>query len=354
MSLLGDIFKSKDQREKEWAEREKEHLQFIAAIEPILLSLFGRFKYEKDSSPNPTRIDGSSLFAYIRRSNRYAKDVWRYCLTLDSLNEEFDYPKNAPSIEYVRMLGNYSLGKAEELAPQTLYGTARIQFTDAQKAKFLKIVRQDYGPGLAPPEAKLVDVSNAVIDSKFEQFEALKARHKEVSSKLSQERSRTAILFGVDEKRKNVESLGRELNHIESAINHHKSDLSEELSKYRSNEDWWRSKRGISLENALSAFFQEEGFQVKSTPGSGDGGIDLFLEAFGITYIIQCKGWSEKVGVATVRDMAGVLSMSEKGTRAIIIAPNGFTDGAITFATQSGVQTWTASHLARFKDLRLL
>ena len=71
---------------------------------------------------------------------------------------------------------------------------------------------------------------------------------------------------------------------------------------------YWREKRGVAFEKALQEFFVRRGCSVRTTNGSGDGGIDLILGMSGATYWCQCKGHASPIGVAVIREIAGVCS----------------------------------------------
>ena len=101
---------------------------------------------------------------------------------------------------------------------------------------------------------------------------------------------------------------------------------------------WWRQLRGDGLEYQVKRLFQDLGFPASTTPSTGDGGIDVVVD-FGndATLLVQCKGWAGKVSVATVRELAGVVSnrrrmSSDHAYIGCIVAANGLTAPAEGFA----------------------
>lgn len=98
---------------------------------------------------------------------------------------------------------------------------------------------------------------------------------------------------------------------------------------------YWKEKRGVAFEEAVRALLSRRGCKVQTTKGSGDGGIDLIAMFGGSTFWCQCKGHQSPVGVAVVREIAGVCSRG--GGVPVVIAVNGYTKAAVETAQQLGV-----------------
>lgn len=98
---------------------------------------------------------------------------------------------------------------------------------------------------------------------------------------------------------------------------------------------FWRTLRGENFENALARLFERRGLPVTKTKKTGDGGVDLILNASNETFFIQCKGYAKPIPVAPIREIAGVCSNSR--ARPIVAAVNGFTKGAQDCAKELGV-----------------
>lgn len=101
---------------------------------------------------------------------------------------------------------------------------------------------------------------------------------------------------------------------------------------------WWRQLKDDGLEYQVKRLFQDLGFHASTTPSTGDGGIDVVVD-FGndATLLVQCKGWAGKVSVATVRELAGVVSHRRRASSnhayiGCIVAANGLTAPAEGFA----------------------
>lgn len=79
--------------------------------------------------------------------------------------------------------------------------------------------------------------------------------------------------------------------------------------------------------------FRREGFAVIERGGRGpDGGVDVELKMGSDKYLVQCKQWkSQKVGVATVRELYGVMA-AESAVGGFVVASGAFTVDAHAFA----------------------
>ena len=346
MTSLGDFFKSKAQLQKERLERDAFNEKWTAEVEPILKNVLERCDHSGERSSR--KLDDYHLISLVFESYAYAKDVWRYCVTLASLHDAFDYPAKAPSVKYVLLLSNFSSQRALTLAPEDIYGKKKVRFTDSQKEKFLKMVRMDYGPGL--DHGSRIGAVNSVFqaDRDFQRFDELRGRVAELRLTLEKEELQAPLFFGVEKSRESISQLKAELQRLVQEIDKLKPTVNKAITSHRQNEHWWRSLRGVALEAALTMLLEEHGIEVRGTPASGDGGIDLIFKFQNRSYLVQCKGWADKVGVATVREMAGVLSRAGGDTKGVIVAPNGFTEGAIKFAVGSGIRIHEASSLVRF------
>ena len=116
----------------------------------------------------------------------------------------------------------------------------------------------------------------------------------------------------------------------------------------REGEGWWTSKAGTELEKALYDLFYETGYRATLTKGSGDGGVDVIVETSSRIYLIQCKGWQSRVGVPTVRELAGVVAHTpHRQPIGVVLATGGFTAEAEKFASDAGVLLWSQEMLTQ-------
>lgn len=91
------------------------------------------------------------------------------------------------------------------------------------------------------------------------------------------------------------------------------------------------------FETLTAEVFDSQGYKVQETINGADGGVDVIAKRKGKVYLIQCKHWTSRVGVAVVREMAGIVATS-KAQAGIIVATNGFSQEAQRFAEQSQVE----------------
>ena len=103
----------------------------------------------------------------------------------------------------------------------------------------------------------------------------------------------------------------------------------------------WRQFEGLVAEA-----FRRQGYRVVERGGEGpDGGVDLELYMGRDKYLVQCKQWkSQKVGVATVRELYGVMA-DEHAVGAFVVASGAFTDDAKSFAEGRAIQLYDAYRL---------
>ncbi|MDX8396239.1 MAG: DUF2034 domain-containing protein, partial [Mariprofundaceae bacterium] len=88
------------------------------------------------------------------------------------------------------------------------------------------------------------------------------------------------------------------------------------------------------FEELCRAYFEAKGYTAKGTRVGADGGVDIELykgKADKPAILVQCKAWKSKVGVKPVRELYGVMKASSV-PQCVLMATNGFTSDAITFA----------------------
>jgi restriction system protein len=86
------------------------------------------------------------------------------------------------------------------------------------------------------------------------------------------------------------------------------------------------------FEHLCAGYFIKKGYSVQmSGLGGADGGMDLVLRRQGKKYLVQCKHWKSRVGVAVVREMFGVMH-AEQFSGVFIVGLSGFTRDAWTWS----------------------
>ena len=87
------------------------------------------------------------------------------------------------------------------------------------------------------------------------------------------------------------------------------------------------------FEELVAEAFRRDGYAVIENVGAGaDGGVDIRLRKGGESYLVQCKNWrTQRIGVATVREMFGVL-VAESAREVFVVCSGTFTADAVRFA----------------------
>ena len=119
-----------------------------------------------------------------------------------------------------------------------------------------------------------------------------------------------------------------------------------ERARRRKLRDFWMSLSGREFEHELATLYRQQGYQVQSTPTSGDEGVDLIIRKNGEKTVVQCKAHKAPVGPAIVRELYG--SMVASGAdNAILACTGGFTKGVRDFAKGKPIELISASDLVR-------
>jgi restriction system protein len=97
----------------------------------------------------------------------------------------------------------------------------------------------------------------------------------------------------------------------------------------------YRSVRQLSptdLERFAAHVYENMGYRVSHTGGSGDHGVDVrLINPAGEVEIVQCKQWSSPVGEPDVRNLVGTM-VHERAVRGYLWAPGGFSPEARRWA----------------------
>lgn len=117
----------------------------------------------------------------------------------------------------------------------------------------------------------------------------------------------------------------------------------------RSLKEYWLSLRGVEFEESLAQLYSNLGYAVEITKGSGDEGVDLFLQKDEKVIVVQCKGHEKPIGVGAIRDLYGAMIHFEANS-AVLACPSGFTIGVERFATDKPIQLISATDLVKMVE----
>ncbi len=118
-----------------------------------------------------------------------------------------------------------------------------------------------------------------------------------------------------------------------------------ERAERRKLREYWMSLSGTEFERELGALYRARGYHVRSTPRTGDEGIDLVMEKDGETTVVQCKSHQKPAGPAVARELFGAM-VAVGADNAILACTGGFTRGVKDFVRGKPIALISASTLA--------
>ena len=102
---------------------------------------------------------------------------------------------------------------------------------------------------------------------------------------------------------------------------------------------------GHEFEYFCAELLQENGFyEVEVTKGSGDYGIDILAEKDGVTYAIQCKRYSDLVGVKAIQEAYAGRDYYDRMVGAVLTNQY-FTTPAVEAAKKLKILLWDRGYL---------
>ena len=87
---------------------------------------------------------------------------------------------------------------------------------------------------------------------------------------------------------------------------------------------WWWRLNGWDFEEEVAKVFRLNGYKARVTKKCGDDGVDIIMYKNKEKTIVQCKHYSEPVGVTIARELNGVKE-DFKADKLIIVASSGVT-----------------------------
>ncbi|TGQ83741.1 restriction endonuclease [Mesorhizobium sp. M8A.F.Ca.ET.207.01.1.1] len=111
--------------------------------------------------------------------------------------------------------------------------------------------------------------------------------------------------------------------------------------------------RGISYEKEVAERLSKLGYDVETTPITGDFGADLIAEKDELRYALQCKSYVKPVGVKAVQEAAGSRRYY-KCDFAVVVSMSGFTAAAQELSIELGVLLASDSSLDRLETITML
>ena len=87
---------------------------------------------------------------------------------------------------------------------------------------------------------------------------------------------------------------------------------------------FWKSLSGVAFERELGTLFVRMGYDVKHTPQTADGGIDLYLRKDAKLTIVQCKAHNSRIPISVARELVASM-IDARADNAIIACFDGVT-----------------------------
>lgn len=107
---------------------------------------------------------------------------------------------------------------------------------------------------------------------------------------------------------------------------------------------------GHDFEYYCADLLRDHGFiDVEVTKGSGDYGVDILAEKDGITYAIQCKRYSEPVGVKAVQEAYSGRDYYDRMVGAVLTNQY-FTQPAVDVAKKLKILLWDRGYLEQMME----
>lgn len=94
--------------------------------------------------------------------------------------------------------------------------------------------------------------------------------------------------------------------------------------------DWWFSLDGWEFEEEVARVFRLNGYKVKVTKKTGDGGTDLIMYKDNYKYLVQCKHYTNEVPIEPIRALNGIKD-DFGADKLILVASSGITKAGKEF-----------------------
>jgi hypothetical protein len=108
-----------------------------------------------------------------------------------------------------------------------------------------------------------------------------------------------------------------------------------------------RSMSGAQFEVFTADLFRALGYQAVVLGGAGDQGVDIIVNRRGQRVAVQCKNHKKPVGNRPVQEVfAG--AQHRRCEQACVLAPAGYTSGAIALARSTGVSLFDAASVRQW------
>ena len=117
------------------------------------------------------------------------------------------------------------------------------------------------------------------------------------------------------------------------------------MRRQSSNDELFDEMEGTEFEEYCAELLEAKGFEnVELTPASHDYGIDIIADKDGISYAIQCKCYSDPIGIKAIQE-AYAGKDYYKAMIGVVMTNQGFTKSAREFADKLNVVLWDGDYV---------
>ncbi len=172
------------------------------------------------------------------------------------------------------------------------------------------------------------------INELREEEENLKTSIKQLESRIIEKQNEIKDLEGkAQQKILEINNLDNQKKELTNQIQNREDFIIKTELKYMDNIP------GLEFEHFCKDVLEKNGFIANVTKSTGDSGGDIIATKDNVTYVIQCKKYSDKVGNKAVQEVYTAQGIY-KTQKAIVMTNNFFTEQAINEASILGVQLW--------------
>jgi hypothetical protein len=126
------------------------------------------------------------------------------------------------------------------------------------------------------------------------------------------------------------------------------NNLLPKVKDFYHSKSFWESLNPYEFEKEVAALFQRYGWVANVTRGSGDEGVDIFLEKDNQKAIVQCKKHINPIGPAIARELLGAV-VHHKSHLGILVCTGGFTSGVYQFAQNNPIKLMRTESLIKMQ-----
>ena len=111
-------------------------------------------------------------------------------------------------------------------------------------------------------------------------------------------------------------------------------------------ESFWRELSPYDFETEVGKWYLSQGYDVRVTHASKDGGVDIVLTKNDMITYVQCKHYKSKIGVKECRELGGVM-LPNRVKRGVIVTLEGVTKKAQEYCDGARIKIVTLRTLLR-------